>query len=117
MAGYLEALMRERHFQRDIPRSVLVVLVRDAYQQAVTDAKDSRARWGTFYKNIDRTADNVIAAFEQRSEVDPRIVSVLTFNNLLIPGDPAEKRYVPNHSPDPTPASVTPAAGQPPRQP
>jgi hypothetical protein len=28
-----------------------------------------------------------------------------------------EPRWGPNHSPDPTPASVTPAAGQPPRQP
>jgi hypothetical protein len=32
-------------------------------------------------------------------------------------GDIVETKAKPNHSPDPTPASVTPAAGQPPRQP
>jgi hypothetical protein len=90
MVGYLEAVMRERHFSRDIPRSVLTVLVRDAYQQAGATAKDGRARWGTFYEAIERAADQVIAAFERRSSVDPRIKSVLTFNNLLDPGAPAD---------------------------
>jgi hypothetical protein len=70
-------------------QSVLVVLVRDAYQQTGAASKDGRPRWGRFYKAIERVADQVIAAFERRSSVDPRIKSVLAFNNLLDPGPPA----------------------------
>jgi hypothetical protein len=88
-------LREKRHFNRDVPKSVLTVLIYDAYHKAAAIEKDGRARWGGFDNAIEYAADNLIAAFEGQVDVDPRIKGIMVLNHLLDPFEAAESREVP----------------------
>ena len=83
---YLRAFLREhRQFKRvdQIPDSVALSIVQEAWRKAAAKEKDGRARYGQFDKEVELAADSIVAAFEGSQNVDSRIQGILSFNRLL----------------------------------
>ena len=59
------------------------MLIQEAYRRAAEMEKDKLARYGQLYKEIEIMAREIEAAFEDKSDVDPRIRSILEFHHQI----------------------------------
>jgi hypothetical protein len=86
MAGYLKAIIDERGGNvraEQIPESVVIIIVQEAYRRAAEKESDKRARLGMFYRELEMAADNIIKAFQGKPQSDSRIRDILVFNRLI----------------------------------